>query len=177
LEPTDAQLIEAVLAGDRTRFTELVERHGRVLLAFLARRSRDFEEAREVYQETWVRAFEGLGSLRERNGCRAWLLGIGARILGKRRGRIVPLEALELAADVADQRPSPREELERGDLAARVREELARLPPRQRAVFELRALRELEYADVARLLGITIDNARANYYQAALKLRAALGEP
>ncbi len=174
MEPTDAELIAAVLAGDQSRFAELVHRHGRVLLAFLSRRVVGQEAAREMYQETWVQAFAGLATLRNPNGMRAWLLGIGVRVLAKARRLARRSEVLDIAEALECSAPAPGADLESAELRGRLERELARLPTRQRSVFELRALRELDYADVARLLEITEENARANYYQAARKLRAAL---
>jgi RNA polymerase sigma-70 factor (ECF subfamily) len=173
-EARDPELVAEVLAGDRERFAGLVERHGRALLGFLARRARTREEARELFQESWVAAFEGLGSLRDRAGFRGWLLSIGHKLLLKRLRRAEALP-LERAGELAGRAPE-RASGERRDLAAKIDRAVASLPPRQREVFELRAVQELSHAEIARLLAISEESSRASFYQAARKLRARLGD-
>jgi RNA polymerase sigma-70 factor (ECF subfamily) len=171
----DGELIDRVLAGDGAAFGPLVDRHGPALLAWLARRTRGAAEAADLYQETWLRAFRGLGRLEEPARLRAWLLGIAFHALDKHlrsraRRPAQPLGTLEPARE---DEPAP---LERGEFAARVRAAVGRLPPRQREVFELRALAGLDHAAIGRQLGIREDNARANYHQALRKLREELGD-
>lgn len=172
MEESDRELIAAVLAGDRDRFGVLVDRHGPALLAFLARRTRGREEARELFQETLVRAFEGLGDLRAGERLRSWLISIAHNTLRQRlrRPRDEPFP-LDLPAPAED-----RERLEREESAARARAAVAALPPRQREVFELRVVGELEHARIGELLGITEENSRANFHQAMRSLRARLGD-
>ena len=176
MEPTDADLVAGVLAGDRDLFGTLVERHGRVLLGYLQRRARGPDQARELFQETWVRAYEGLGRLKDGQALRPWLIAIASNTLIKRLRRAEPLSLEELGPSVLgpSAAPGPGEGVEREELRARIEREVAGLPGRQREVFELRALSGLSHADVAALLGIREDAARANYYQAVRKLRARL---
>ncbi|HVS19491.1 MAG TPA: RNA polymerase sigma factor [Planctomycetota bacterium] len=171
--PGDGELIDRVLAGERAPFEQLVERHGPALLGWLARRARDDGEAVDLYQETWLCAWRGLGRLQEPGRLRAWLFGIAFHTLDKhRRGRArrpaEPLGEREPALE-----PGPTS-LERDEFAGRVRAAIERLPPRQREVFELRALVGLDHAAIAARLGIREDNARANHHQALRKLRAEL---
>jgi RNA polymerase sigma-70 factor, ECF subfamily len=172
--PSDEQIVDDVLGGERERFAELVERHGRALLGFLARRARSREEAHDLFQESWVAAFEGLGALRDRAGFRGWLVAIGHKLLLKRhrRAEALPLERAGELAAVAPERASG----ERRDLAAKIDRAVATLPPRQREVFELRAVQELTHAEIARVLSIREESSRASYYQAARKLREVLGD-
>jgi RNA polymerase sigma-70 factor (ECF subfamily) len=170
---TDSEIVARVLAGDRECFGELVERHGRALLGYLGRRT-GAEEARELFQETLVRAFEGLGGLRDPERVRGWMISIASNTLGKRRRRREPLPL-----EAAGTRHAPDETgagLEAAERRARIEHAVGGLPERQREVFELRALQELSYAEVADLLGIREDNARANFHQAVRKLREKLGD-
>lgn len=173
MEPDD-DIIGAVLAGEHARFAALVERHGRALFAFLARRAFDRDEAREVFQASWVAALEGLAELRDRAGFRGWLFGIAQRSLlkGRRRPSLRSLDSIE---DVPQADPG-RSRGERGELATRIAQAVALLPVRQREVFELRAVHELSHAEVARLLEISAETSRANFHQAVRKLREALGD-
>jgi RNA polymerase sigma-70 factor (ECF subfamily) len=172
-EPSDAEIVQAVLAGDRERFGVLVDRHGRALFGFAIRRTAGRDEAREVFQETLVRAFERLASLRDAHQVRGWLFGIASRVLLQRRrlGRAPERDASvhELAA------PQRSDALERSETSARIARAVGELPERQREVFELRALHELSHAQIAELLGISEESSRASFYQAVKKLRERLG--
>jgi len=175
--PTDApdpDLIERVLAGERECFAVLVRRHASPLWATLRGSLGNLEDAREVFQETWLRAFQGLEGLRERGRLRSWLLAIGLNLARERHRRPRPagdLDENELppaaAAGVPDALAGDEE---RRDL----RRELAALPPRQREVMDLRLNHELTHAEVASHLGISEESSRANYYQALRRLRSRL---
>ena len=148
-----------------------MERHGRALLGYLARRTGP-DEARELFQETLVRAFEGLAGLRDPERLRGWMISIANNTLGKRLRRVEPL-ALEAAGSLRVLDEAGRE-LEAAERRARIERAVADLPARQRQVFELRALQELSYSEIAGLLDIREDNARANFHQAVRKLRQQL---
>ncbi len=175
MEPSDGEIIAGVLDGERQRFALLVERHGSALLCWLRARARSAEEAGELFQDTWVRAYQGLGRLQDPSRLRAWLLGIAAHTLHKRRRRAGTLEFEPLGTLEPAARADPVH-LEEAETAGRVRAAIAGLPPRQREVFELRALIGLDHGEIADRLGIREDNARANYYQAVRKLRSVLGD-
>ena len=132
------------------------------------------EDAREVFQETWLRALERLDTLRETDRLAAWLVSIAlnqVRARLRRSGGIArrePDERVE-AIDESDvgERLAEREEAEL--LRARMRE----LPARQREVMDLRVNHGLSHAEIAALLEISEESSRANYYQALRRLRAA----
>lgn len=178
MQPSDRDTIAAVLAGDRERFRVLVDRHSAALLAFLVRRTGEREEARELFQETWVRAFEGLAELRDGERLRAWLISIAHNVLRQKRRQLRPRELPDPEADVAElplvAGVARGGGLESAEFVAAARAAIAALPPRQREVFELRAVQELDHAEIAALLGIREDNSRANFHQAVRTLRARL---
>ena len=134
---------------------------------------RDREDAREVFQETWLRAFERLESLREPRRLRSWLLSIALNLARQRLRRASPEPLDEACPEAAGTPGGVRvgEELEREELLERTREEIEALPPRQREVVRLRIQQGLSHGEIAALLGIREENARANYYQGLRRLR------
>jgi RNA polymerase sigma-70 factor (ECF subfamily) len=175
LDGSDPELVAAVLAGERDRFGALVARHGPALTAWLGRKVRDREEAREVFQETWVRAFEGLAELRDGLRLRAWLISIAHNVLRQRMRR--PAEA-PLAVEVEEDRGGAvvGAAIERDEFAARARTALGRLSARQREIFRLRVEQELSHAEIGALLAISEENSRAHFHLAIRALRIELGE-
>ena len=178
VQPTDAELVERVLAGERALFHELVDRHATALHGALRTLVPAGEELAELFQETWVRALARLGELRDPARLRSWLVSIGLNLAReggrRRRGRSLELLREEGGADPPDPGPEVGSALEQSELLERVRAELARLPERQRQVVGLRLAGELSHAQIAQRLGIAEDAARASYSLGMRRLRERL---
>jgi RNA polymerase sigma-70 factor (ECF subfamily) len=173
---TDSRIVAAVLAGERARFGELVERHGGPVWSVITRSLKHGDDAREVFQETWLRALERLDTLREPERLRSWLLSIAMNQCRSRYRRGTEQLAPELEQELVSTDAGPDAALERGDEVAKLHSAIARLPERQRQVIELRLSAGLGHREIAAALGIREDNARANLYQAMRRLKAELGE-
>ncbi|MEM7310583.1 MAG: sigma-70 family RNA polymerase sigma factor [Planctomycetota bacterium] len=174
METSDREIIRRVLGGEHERFHELVQRHAGPLWGTLTASLADREEAREILQETWVRAFEGLSSLRDPDRLRSWLVSIALNLV-RQLGRRPRLASLDGGGEGPGGEPLPAPEPadgpeERETLAA-VRAEMERLPRRQREVLDLRLNHELSHREIAHALGITEESSRANAYQALRRLR------
>src|SRR3989449_1308683 len=94
--PTDAALIAAWRGGDEPAAAELVRRHARALARFLAGAGAVAADVDDLVQETFIRAFRGLGRFRGQCQFRTWLMTIGGNVLKdahrrSRRSRLVPL--------------------------------------------------------------------------------------
>lgn len=170
----DRALISRVQAGERDAFRELLERHTPPLLATL-RSAVGRDQAREILQETWLRAWEGLGNLRDPARLRSWLLSIALNQV--RSGFRRPSDPTHVEPDtIARGEEEGADRLGRLEDLARLRMALAELPPRQREVVDLRVNHELSHGEIADLLGISEEASRANHYQGLRRLRARLGE-
>lgn len=151
-----------------------MERHGGEIHAYLWRLLQDGEEAQDVLQETFLRAFRAYSRLNHGERARTWLYRIATRTAyteirrrDRRRQRSLPLDD-----DQRDDRPAPAAQAEQRDLLRRVRAAVETLPARQRAALMLRKYQGLGYDDVGRALGCTPQTARAHVYQAMRRLRA-----
>lgn len=179
MDARDRDLVARVLRGDRASFDVLVHRTTPALWATLRAALGDAESAGEVLQETWLSAFERLGSLRDSRRLRSWLLAIAlnhARDRARRRAaaRDAGVEPADLEAPGACAPDAPWAARERG---TRLWVEVARLPPRQREVLTLRIHQGLSHAEIARLLAIREDASRASYHLAIAALRRRLEPP
>lgn len=174
-QPPDAALIVAWQGGDERAAAELVRRHARALAHFLAGVGAPADELDDLVQETFIRAFGGLGRFRGQCRFRTWLLAIGGNILrdhGRRaaRQRIVALEDA-----VQDPGGSPHDAAVAGEAEARLAAGLQTLPRLQREVFLLRAQQGLEYAEIAVALATTAGAARVHYHHAVKRLKELVG--
>ena len=181
--PSDEALARAHLDGDPAAFGALVQRHQRLVLALVRRYARSPDESADLVQQAFLRAFAAAGRvfprmrLGEDGAFRAWLLRVAVNI-GKnhardsRRWRLEPVESMDLPAEestgVTDRlEAEQRRQLVRGALDALTR--------RQREVFALRVDAELPFAEVARVLDITENNAKVHFHHAVRRLRERLG--
>ena len=170
----DAALIAAWQAGDERAAAELVRRHARALARFLAAAGAAEGDLDDVVQETFVRAFRGVGRFRGQCQFRTWLLTIGGNVvkdLGRRakRARVVPLDEELRSAD-----GDPHERAVAAEAEQRLEQGLATLSRMQREVFLLRAQQGLEYGEIASALGTSAGAARVHYHHAVKRLKEYL---
>jgi len=176
----DEPLVRAFLAGDEQAFGDLVRRHERTVLAIVRRYAGGSDEARDLAQRAFLRAFlaaKRTRTLRAKGPVpfRAWLLRIAVN-LGKnhvrdaRRWRRAPVEAA-LREGVP---PVGTAALERAERERAVRAAVLALPRRQREVLTLRIDAELSFKEIAAVLAITENNAKVHFHYAARRLREAV---
>lgn len=169
----DAALIAAWREdpGDERAAAELVRRHARALAQFLTGAGVPESELADLVQETFIRAFRGLGGFRGQCQFRTWLLAIGGNIAKDRGRRALRLRAVPLDETVRDTAGTPHELAEAGEAEARLAAGLKTLPRLQREVFLLRAQQGLDYAEIAAALKTTAGAARVHYHHAVRRLR------
>jgi RNA polymerase sigma-70 factor (TIGR02960 family) len=188
--PAEDPVVEAALAGDERAFAELVERHRRELHIHCYRMLGSFEEAEDLVQETFLRAWRRRGRFEGGTGFRAWLYRIATNAcldaLRSSRRRVPSLHSL---AEVPWLQPYPDrllDELAPSDtqpdavVVARETIELTYLaviqllPPRQRAVLILRDVLDWSAAETASALDTSVAAANSALQRARATLRARL---
>jgi RNA polymerase sigma-70 factor, ECF subfamily len=178
MEATDAELVQATLAGRRDAFDTLVERHSRAVYRLCARYVRRHEDASDLAQEVFLRAFRGLRGFKGDASFTTWLYRVGVNVClnhaASSARRLDAMEPLDAAprADLGAEDPS--DALLREERARRVRAAVARLPPKQRATLVLRVYQDLSHEEIARVLGTSVSGSKTNLFHALKKLRALL---
>ena len=157
-------------------FAELVRRYQPRVLALAWHLTGHREDARDVAQDAFLRAFRSLSSFRPDGSFERWLLKItvnAARDEISRRSRRswVPLESVPEASVSADARTEAEDSIRAG----RVLEGLGELAPREREVFVLRDLEGLDVEEIAVLLALEAPTVRRHLARARLRLRRMLG--
>ena len=148
-------------------------RHRDALYAFAARLTRDGEQALDVTQETFLRAFGALTKFRGESAFRTWLFSIalnGVRSAARRRAR-EPVRAEPAALEMADPNPGPDRTSGDAEEVEHVARLLVRLPPKQRAAVALRVYEEMSFREIGHVLGCAEGAARVNYHHGIQKLR------
>ncbi len=176
--------MDRAAAGDREARRELFERHRDTAYRVALRITGRAEDALDVVQDSFIRAFERLGEFQQESGFQTWLLRIVSNraldVLRARKVRLaVPLDGDDdenlRRAPVADNRePAPGSALETRELGTRLRRAIESLPPDQRAVFALYATGEMTYGQIAEELGIPIGTVMSRIFHARRRLHEML---
>ena len=172
--------VRAARGGDGTAFRRLVESHMRAVYALGYRILGDADDADDVAQETFVRAYRALDRYDERYSFYTWLRTIATRIalneVAKRKRRRTDAgEAFETASEiVADPNADPCAELADGEMRAAIARGLDALPAEFRAVLVLRAEQQMSYAEIAAALDVPEGTVMSRLHRARALLRQAL---
>lgn len=170
-------LQERVRSGDRAAFSAWVQQHQRPLFAVIWRYVRNDEDARDLVQATFVKAWQGLATFRGESSLKTWLyrIGINLALNHKRDNRSNPRE--EIPDDAASPDATAVARLEEAQQHDRLLAAVQSLPAKQRLVVELRVQQELSFQEVAAVAQSTEDSAKANFHHAIKRLRTLMQEP
>jgi RNA polymerase sigma-70 factor (ECF subfamily) len=183
-ERSDDALCRDLLAGDRDAFVVLVERYQRRIYGLMRRYVRSADEARDLTQQVFLRAFESVRrSLLRRVGLGSfpfapWLFRLALN-LGKSHARRNARfdRVLQLAGAVEPASAlSAQESLEQAERHTAMKRALLTLPKRQREVVSLRIDAGLSFAELAAVLNTSEGNARVTFHHALKQLRTVVSE-
>ena len=181
---TDEELVARSVGGDAESFNQLVLRWERPIYALAYRTIGREEDARDVCQETFLRAFRALPGFRGQAKFSSWLYRIALNLCRdwvrrERRAPVVqPPEDMDLMELAAASEPSePIEDLvARKDLARAVERAMALLPEEQRTAIVLKEYHGLTFQEIADLVGCPLSTVKTRLYQGLTVLRRELNK-
>jgi RNA polymerase sigma-70 factor, ECF subfamily len=186
---SEVALIRAAQRGDSEAFEQLVRSYDQNVLRMAFNLLHSQEDARDIYQEAFLRVYRNLPKFRFDCSFSTWLYRIVANLcldqLRKRKVRKEEAPAIETAGGeidrlqfVAEQRAEvdPQRRLMSAELNSRVQEVLSHLTPRERLVFEMRHFQGMRLRAIGEALGVTEEAAKNCLFRATHKMRAALGD-
>lgn len=185
----EAATIRAAQSGDAEAFERLVRSYDQQVLGLAMNLLRNPDDARDVYQETFLRVYRNLPSFRFDCQFSTWLYRIAANLcldqLRKRRVRRTESSTVETDEGTVDRleaipesRPQgdPQRAALNGELRASIESALESLTPRERLVFELRHFQGMRLREIGETLGSSEEAAKNCLFRATQKMRQALGE-
>jgi len=156
-------------------FDEAVKSMEREIMRFLMRSTGDREDAKDLFQETWLRAYRAYPALQTGDGLRPWIYRIASNLCRNRvrdrmrRARVITDASVNGAAlgnsVSSSSRGGP-------DGMLHLKRSIARLPGKQGQALMMRKFAGLEYAEIGTALNCSVESARASVYQALRKLKA-----
>jgi RNA polymerase sigma-70 factor (ECF subfamily) len=178
---SDEALVAATKGGDEQAFEELVLRHRQRVLAVAQRITRNPEDAEDVMQEGFHKAFVHLNNFQEKSRFSTWLTRIvmnqAFMLLRRRRGVVEVLpESPEDSANgnseaFVDQNPNPEESCWRRERTQLLTAAINQLGPKVRRTILLRDMEERSAKETAQILGTSITAVKARVFQGRRKLR------
>src|SRR6476660_2334835 len=185
MDRMDATESAAVLAraqqGDGDAFRALVERHSRTVFRLAFRMTGNEQDAEDVVQESFLRAYRQLGRFESRANFGTWLYRIVANcsvdLMRAKQARHdqTRSESLDEASELpAGDLPGPERLARSSEIAARVQDALAGLSPLERAAFTLRHYEGRSIEEISKTLGLGTSAAKHSVFRAVKKLRIVL---
>lgn len=173
----DFALVAASRRGDRTAFNELVRRHHEKVYWVARRLLGDHDDALDITQDAFVKAWSSLDDFRGDARPYTWLYRIATN-LSLNRIRSTRIRSLLRLGEEHDDVPGddldPLAGLERNEVREIIERAIHKLPERQRAVFVLRYYEELPYEEIAAILQTSVGGLKANYFHAVRKIEASV---
>lgn len=185
----EVALIRAAQAGSREAFETLVRNYDHSVLRLAFNLLRSQEDARDVYQEAFLRVYRNLGSFRFDCSFRTWLYRIVSNLcLDQLRKKKVRKEessvkntvegTIDLLSLVPEERAGvdPQRQAFSSQIKTRIQGALGDLSPRERMVFEMRHFQGMRLRSIGETLGTTEEAAKNCLFRATQKMRGALGD-
>jgi len=185
----ESELIRAVQQGDQSAFEALVRSYDQSVLRLAMNLLRSPEDARDAYQEAFLRVYRNIHSFRFDCSFYTWLYRIVTNVcldhLRKRKTRREEPASIESAEGETDRTylfeetraaADPERNLQNRELGERISTALAQLTPRERMVFELRHYQGMRLRAIGEILETTEEAAKNCLFRATQKMRAGLGD-
>jgi RNA polymerase sigma-70 factor (ECF subfamily) len=173
---SSADLVTRVCQGDADAFRLIFERYSRPVISFIYDIVNDRGLAEELTQETFVRAYRAIHTMRPETKLSTWLFGIARNVARESlRARARATSHVDLAdksvMDISDKKPEPVAGLLSKELNELIRRSLAALDEDKRLVFTLKVLHQCSYEEIAAITGFSIAKLKTDLHRARVEMR------
>jgi RNA polymerase sigma-70 factor (ECF subfamily) len=177
---SSADLVTRVCAGDTEAFRLVFDRYSRPVISFIFDMVNDRALAEELTQETFVRAFRAIRTMRHETKLSTWLFGIARNVARESlRARARAASQVDLAdrsvMDLSDKRPVPVDGVLNKELNDVIRRSLAELDEDKRLVFTLKVLHQCSYEEIAEITGFSLAKLKTDLHRARAEMRRRVG--
>lgn len=172
----DIELIQRYFGGDTAAFDEIMIRYERQIYRVCYRFVENRDDALDLAQDVFVKAFEHLPTFRRESTLKTWLyrIAINHCLNHVKKHSQQFIEVTEFTASI---RPAIQHQLEHEEQREHFRRLIKRLPPKQKAILELRINEQLSYEEIANISGRSVSTIKASVFFALEKLRKLVKDP
>lgn len=174
----DLLYIERFLAGDTTAFTPLMTKYRRLAYSVAYRYTGNHEEANDLVQEAFIKAYKSLNSFRRDAAFKTWLMRIVTNLsINQQKSGRVSKDSGHVPEDL-DQGASPEafEQIANQQRNAQLYEAIAKLPPKQKQALMLKTFEDMTCEQVAEVMDCSTGTVKANVFNAVKKLKGLMAE-
>ena len=184
---SESDLLQKIQDGDPQAFDDFVNLYGDRIYGFGLRMCGEREDARDIVQETFIKAFESLKMLKEPKALKSWLYRVASNacLMKRRKGKFEPKQELSLDAlmprdpdsatfEIPDDADAPDDSVARNETRRAVREAIRSLPPHYRIVLLLRDIEQLTTREAAEALELPETTIKMRLHRARLGVRKYL---
>jgi len=173
-------LVTRVCAGDAEAFRLIFERYSRPVISFIFDMVNDRALAEELTQETFVRAYRAIHTMRRETKLSTWLFGIARNVARESlRARLRAVNHVDLedksVLDLSDNKPVPVEGVLNKELHDVIRRSLSALDEDKRLVFTLKVLHQCSYEEIAEITGFSLAKLKTDLHRARAEMRRRIG--
>jgi RNA polymerase sigma-70 factor, ECF subfamily len=178
---SSADLVARACQGDQEAFRWIFERYSRPLISFVYDQVGNRELAEELTQETFVRAYRSLHTMRAETKLSTWLFGIAKNVAREslrarqRTDQHVDLDD-KLVLNLSDRGPVPVKQLLNKELNEVIQNSLALLDEDKRLVFTLKVFQQCSYEEIAEITGFSIPKLKTDLHRARTEMRRRVGQ-
>jgi RNA polymerase sigma-70 factor (ECF subfamily) len=178
---SSADLVARACQGDQEAFRLIFERYSRPLISFVYDQVGNRELAEELTQETFVRAYRSLHTMRAETKLSTWLFGIAKNVAREslrarqRTDQHVDLDD-KLVLNLSDRGPVPVKQLLNKELNEVIQNSLALLDDDKRLVFTLKVFQQCSYEEIAEITGFSIPKLKTDLHRARTEMRRRVGQ-
>jgi RNA polymerase sigma-70 factor (ECF subfamily) len=177
---SSADLVTRVCAGDAEAFRLIFERYSRPVISFIFDMVNDRSLAEELTQETFVRAYRAMRTMRRETKLSTWLFGIARNVARESlRARARAVSHIELTEksvmDLSDNKPVPVDGVLSKELNDVIRRSLSALDEDKRLVFTLKVLHQCSYEEIAEITGFSLAKLKTDLHRARAEMRRRIG--
>lgn len=172
----DLDLINRAQGGEREAFDELVLKYQKPLYSLLYRMVSDQNDAADLLQKTFIKAFTGLGGFERRSSFKTWLYQIAINLAKNVYRERAKITKVSLDDVIIKRDPRTLDSLIQKESRLLLRRSFAGLPEKQRLTLLLRVQEGKKFEEIAMVMKCSVGTAKANYHHAVQKLKKMMGE-
>ncbi len=167
----DNQLIDVVLHGTTAAFELLVTRHQRQIYALALKMVRNHDDACDIAQDVFLKAYEALATFQKKSSFHTWLYRITVNFCINHMRRDKAQYHVELENYHAVEDAAAFSDMDSHEVHDELQDAIRRLPEKQQKTIFLRVVDGLPYKDIANMLGCSVGTVKANYFHAVKNIK------